>query len=228
MKRHSIFYLLTVAFLFTCSTLLSRNYLTYHPSKNDSIRFLNILKITPAKMQGAYSPSVELTYERKTSNHFSTSVMASYLLSNSLMDVFNGIDRNAKGVRFALEEKFYFKKTAPAGFYLGLELDYLKRDYDGRATLLVDTAPYIFSGDVRIKRQSYSLNLKSGYQFFAGHFAFEVYAGLGIRYRDVKNVYSDPQMNTGNVRRHGVDKYDQHGSYFTLSLPINFRIGWAF
>ena len=179
-------------------------------------------------MQGAYSPSVELTYERKTSNHFSTSVMASYLLPNSIMDQFNGVDKNAKGVRFALEEKFYFKKTAPAGWYLGLELDYLKRDYDGTVTILLDKDPYFQIERVRIKRQSYSLNLKSGYQFFAGHFAFEVYAGLGLRYRDVKHVYSVPHVDAAHVRKQGQDRYNNKGSYFTLSLPVNFRIGWAF
>lgn len=228
MKCHSIFYLFTVVFLFPCNALLGSGSLIYLPSKNDSIPYLNIFKITPGKVQGFYSPSVELTYERKTSSHFSTSAMASYLLPNSIMDQFNGFDKNAKGVRFALEEKFYFKKTAPAGFYLGLEFDYLKRDYDGTVTLMLDKEPYFQIEQMRIKRQSYSLNLKYGYQFFAGHFAFEVYAGLGVRYRDVKHIYHNPHIETAHIHRHGPDRYNNKGSYFTLSLPVNFRIGWAF
>ena len=96
---------------------------------NPNEKHSNILKITPLKITGFVNPSIEISHETRTGKNFSTQFMASYLLPSSLWNLGTGINPGVKGLRVAVEEKFYFKRSAPLGRYVSVEFNYLKNQY---------------------------------------------------------------------------------------------------
>lgn len=197
----------------------------------------NTFKITPLKVVADFCPSIELSYERRTGKHYSTQVMASYLLPSGLSPVEYSIQPNNKGFRVALEEKYYTMASAPAGPYLGLELDYLKNKYRDRA-YFGDRFPYSdslkpyrnYADTFGIKRQTFSINLKLGCQFVRKHITLDAYVGLGIRYRDVTHFDRINPNDEMESPRHPNVPYElsKEGKYWTLSMPLNVRVGWVF
>lgn len=213
------------------------NYLTYEPMDSTMSKYNNIIKFTPLKLTGLVNPALEISYERKTGDNFSTQIMGSYLLPESVMDPANGFIPNIKGYRLAVEEKFYLNKSAPIGPYISLELNYMKNRYKdiwnfGVKDIFSDTA-YNYTNypdTFGIKKQTYSINLKFGYQLFVKRFSFDFYAGLGLRYKDVSHFDRKNPDDEMEMPRHPNIYYisNLNGKYWTISIPLNFRIGWTF
>jgi len=212
-------------------------YLTYTPLSETFHRYSNILKITPLKLIGLVNPAIELSYERRTDNSFSTQIMGSYLLPRSVWFNDNDNNHDIKGFRVALEEKFYFKKSAPIGPYISLEFNYLKNrykatEYFGVENIYSDsTYNYTnYADEYGINKQTYSLNLKFGYQKIVKRLSIDFYGGLGIKYKDV--VHFD-RLNPDDARempRHPNVYYiaNRSGRSWSVNIPLNFRIGWTF
>jgi len=213
-------------------------YLTYKPlDKLYDKKSSNILKLTPLKLVGLINPSIEMSYERKTGRSFSTQIMASYLLPISIMDIGSDFKPNIKGFRVSVEEKFYLKKSAPLGPYLSFEFNYLKNQYKdiwnfGIEDIYSDTT-YNFTNypdTFGIKKQTFSFNLKLGYQLIVRRLSFDFYAGLGIRYKDVSHFDRINPNDEMEMPRHPNIYYytNKEGKYWTISIPLNVRIGWIF
>ena len=197
----------------------------------------NIIKITPLKLADLSNPSITLTYERKTGRKFSTQLTTSYLLPAGISENNQTPPANNKGYRVAIEEKFYFQRFVPSGFYFGLELDFLATDYRevwnfGVENTYYDTT-YLntnYSDTFSIKKQTYSLNMKFGYQKIIKRISIDVYAGIGLRYKDVAH-YDRMNPNDDMERpRHPNFYYYKNleGKYWTISIPLNVRIGYTF
>lgn len=200
----------------------------------------NMLKITPLKIVADFNPSIELSYERRTGKHFSTQLIASYLIPVGLAQLaydYDAFKPNNKGFRIALEEKYYTLGSAPAGPYWALELDYLKNKYRDRA-YFGDKFPYSdslkpyrnYADSFGIKRQTFNINLKFGCQFVRKHITVDAYVGLGIRYRDVTHFDRINPEDEMESPRHPNVPYNlsREGKYWTVSVPLNVRVGWAF
>lgn len=212
-------------------------YLTYEPLDSTMSKYKNIIKFTPLKLIGPVNSALEISYERKTGDNFSTQIMGSYLLPESFIDQANGFSPNIKGYRLAVEERFYMNKSAPLGPYFGLELNYMKNRYRDVWNMRVkdvssDTSfNYSYYPDTfRIEKQTYSINLKIGYQLFLKRFSFDFYTGVGLRYKDVGHFDRQNPDDGKEVLRHPNIYYitNSKGKYWTISIPINFRIGWTF
>lgn len=213
------------------------SYLTYKPLDKAFNNYSNIFKITPLKILGTVNPSIELSYERRTSCSFSTQLMASYLLPTSVMDIGVEFKPEIKGFRVAVEQKYYFKKSAMFGPYVSIEFNYLNNQYKdfgyfGVQDIYSDTAynntnyPDTFG----IKKQTYSLNLKLGYQIIDKRLAIDFYGGIGLRYKDVKHFDRINPNDEMEMPRHPNVFYytNLEGKYWTVSIPLNIRIGWTF
>lgn len=209
------------------------SYLTYKPFDN----YRNIFKITPLKLVGIVNPSIELSYERRTVRSFSTQLMASYLLPISVMDIGNDFKPEIKGFRVSIEEKYYIKKSAPLGPYVSFEFNYLNNKYKdiwnfGVKNIYSDTT-YNFTNypdTFGIKKQTYSFNLKIGYQLIVKRLSFDFYAGLGLRYKDVRHFDRINSNDEMEMPRHPNIYYytNLDGKYWSISIPLNARIGWIF
>lgn len=212
------------------------SYLTYKPIDSTISKLNNIIKFTPLKLVGLSNSGIEVSFERKTGNYFSTQIMASYLLPSNFLDAYD-YKPMYKGFRLGIEEKLYFKKSALYGPYLGLEFNYMKNQYKniswfGVKNIYSDTT-YNFTNypdSIRIHKQTYSINLKLGYQYFVNRFSFDVYVGLGARYKDVVHLDRINPKDDMEMPRHPNFYYitNLNGKYWTLSIPLNFRIGWTF
>lgn len=207
------------------------SYLTYKPLEKPYNKYSNILKITPLKIIGTVNPSIEASYERITGRSFATQVMASYLLPARITDIGKDIKPNISGFRFSIEEKYYFKKSAPLGLYTSFELDYLKNRYKDVWTFGTrNISPTNYSDTFGIKKQTYSFNLKFGYQLIVKRLSFDFYAGLGLRYKDVRHFDRINPNDEMEMPRHPNIYYmtNREGKYWTISIPLNARIGWTF
>lgn len=210
---------------------------TIKPLDKSYDNYSNIVKITPFKTVGLINPSVELSYERRTGRSFSTQLMASYLLPISVMDIGNDFKPGIKGFRASIEEKFYFKKSAPLDPYLGFEFNYLNNQYHdiwhfGVKDIYSDTS-YNFTNypdTFGIKKQTYSFNLKLGYQVIAKRLSFDFFAGLGLRYKDVRHFDRINPKDEMEMPRHPNVYYitNREGKYWTVSIPLSLKIGWTF
>jgi len=206
----------------------TNNYLNFKPFTGIDDEYSNILKITPLKLGGFFNAALELSYERRTSKSLTTQFMASYLLPRSILDFRREYPSYKKGFRVALEEKFYIKKSAPFGQYFAFEIDYL----NSRGGF-EDNFWSVFSGNeetVTLKKQNYSFNLKLGYQWIIQRVSFDFYAGLGLRYKNVKYLDgTNPNGNSESPSDTGFfTQSNRVGKYWTASAPFNLRIGYTF
>lgn len=200
----------------------------YFSIDSASIRNKYILKLSPLKLIDFSNPGIELSCERRTSNYFTTQVMASVLFPFNYWNFNNSLSQNINGYRTAFEEKFYFKKTAPIGPYVSLELNYLKKS-DISISIQNSTGLFSFMSSTssisihttEFHKQTFSINFKIGYQYFINRFSFDCYTGLGLRYKDVIYLSDTNSTNFFYI-------YEREGKYWRLNVPLNVRIGWVF
>lgn len=213
------------------------SYSNYKPRDTSYSNQSNILKITPFKIIGLFNPSIELSLERKTGKSFSTQIMASYLLPKGIINISTDFKPDIKGFSASIEEKFYFKKSAPIGPYLSFEFNYLKNQYQsiwnfGVKDIYSDTTFNFtnYPDTFGIKKQTYSFNLKLGYQIIDKRLSIDFYGGVGLRYKDVEHYDRINPKDEMEMPRHPNVYYitNREGKYWTVSIPLNIRIGWTF
>ncbi len=196
-----------------------------------------ILKITPLKVIGTINPGVEISYERWTGELLSTQITASWLLPNGVWDT-EDIKPDRRGYRLALEERFYYQKSAPSGPYIALEINYLRNTYHSEWMFGVANPMYDPESMVRrnyldtfgIKKQTISFNLKWGLQTLSNRFSVDFYIGLGLKYRDVRHFDRIRPSDEMEMPRHPNIHYisDREDKNLAVSIPLNFKMGWAF
>lgn len=247
-SKNSFAYWSNLGFLYGVGALIEMNkpkrytYPTtiYLSMKNNSANYYTIdtaaiknkfciVKLSPLKLVDLTNSGIELSCEKRTDNYFATQVMASYLLPISIWNLNYGLKPNIKGFRLAIEEKYYFQKSAPSGPYTSLELNYLKDSYiNSHFDNIYNNTNYPDS--LRINKQTLSINLKIGYQHFIKRVAFDCYVGLGFRYKDVR--YLDKINPNGDIERGRYFNFNhitsQKGRYWTIIIPMSVRIGWTF
>lgn len=212
-------------------------YLTYKPLSAPYNQYKNIIKTTPLKLIDLVNPGMELSYEQPTGRSFSTQIMASYLLPYSLIDAANDFNPGIKGFRGSIEEKYYIEQSAPIGMYFSAEFNYLTNRYRGNWTfqdkdadpVMVDYAS-AYEDTFGIRKQLYNFHFKVGYQWIYRRLAFECYAGLGVRYRNVTHFDRKNPADIMVRPRHPNVYYSSNseGKRWTASVPANMRIGWTF
>jgi len=217
--------------------LSMKNYDTnYSTVDNEILKNKYILKLTPLKITGLFSPGIEVSCEKSTGNYLATQIMASMLLPSSAWKMRNDFNPEINGFRIAIEEKYYFKKSSPIGPYTSLELNYMKNKYRDIERFVIndnysDTTYFnsLYVDSIGIKKQTLSVNLKFGYQYFIKRFSFDFYIGIGIRYKDVKHFDRIDPEDEMEIPREPDIYYisNQKGHFWTLCMPMNFRIGWT-
>lgn len=198
-------------------------------------RYKHVLKANPLKLIDLSNPALELSYERAIGQHFAAEWMASYLLPFSVYSIGQEPAPETKGYRLSMAGKYYYRGNAPAGGYLALELDHLRNRYRdewdfGPPGTLQDSSSSFLPDTYTVSKRTFSLNLKFGYQFIEKRMSFDLFAGIGVRYRDV--VHTD-RTDPDHVMRppyHPIVPYLKSlpGQYWAVSIPMGFRLGWAF
>ncbi len=206
-------------------------------SKADAPIYKNILKMTPMKLIGLSNASVELSYERKTGNRFATELMASSILPESILDMGDGFTMNSKGFATAIEEKFYFHGNRTVRQYLSISVQYLHNRYHDIDCFTDQATNYdsllyypCYSDTISIKKQTLSFDVKWGLQLTVKRITFDFYSGIGLRYKDVRHYN---RMNPDDKMSMPMEPNfwyftNKEGHCWTISMPLNIRIGYAF
>lgn len=224
------------------NVIYSRNdssYLTTAPAPQKEFlnRYPNILKIAPFKTLIWVNAGIELSYERRTGRNFGTQAAVSYLLPTSILGIGDDFKHHMNGFLIALEEKFYFKPSVLSDPYLGIEFSYLNNRYHdiwsfGIADTYSDTAYQFtyYTDTFGIKKQTYSLNLKLGLQITINRLVFDLYAGMGLKYKDVRHFDRINPEDEMELPRHPNVWYitNKEGRYWALNIPLSVKIGWCF
>ncbi|HET6557135.1 MAG TPA: hypothetical protein VFG54_07460 [Prolixibacteraceae bacterium] len=212
-------------------------YNTFQPVGKAYSGYSSVLKFSPLKVVSFINPGIELALEQKTSNSLSTQFTGAYLLPMSVMDLNTGFKPNIRGFQLGVEERYYYRKSAPAGPYLGLEFSYLNTrykdiDFFGEAHPYADTTGIYtnYADTFGIKKQTYTLNFKIGYQYVKKRLSIDLYTGLGARYKDVVHFDRIKPEDEMEVPRHPNIYHiaNMKGKYWTVNFPLNIRIGWTF
>lgn len=213
------------------------HYNTFQPVGKAYSGYSSILKFSPLKIVSFINPGMEIAWEQKTSNSLSTQFTGAYLLPMSVMDLNIGFRPHIRGFQFGVEERCYYRKSAPAGPYVGLEFSYLNTRYQdvaffGKANPFADTTEIYtnYADTFGIKKQTYTLNFKIGYQYIRKRLLIDLYTGLGARYKDVVHFDRIKPEDEMEVPRHPNIYHiaNKKGRYWTENFPFNIRIGWTF
>jgi len=189
-----------------------------------------LIKVTPAKIFSIHNSSIEVAYERPTGKDFSTQLMMSYLFPNSIYQISSRFKENTKGYRIAFEERFFHKKAAPFGSYIALELDFLKKRAFHEEYFYNKAIEEPYLDTFLVHSQYLSANLKFGYQKEYGKLFVDFYAGIGRRNRTIHHLQRDNPADEIHNHTHFDFKYNRilEGRHTTVSIPLNFRMGWRF
>ena len=200
----------------------------------------NLVKFTPLKILGLYNPSIEFGYERVISKTFTTQATASLLLPYSIPEfLINGSSFKYQGFRLGLEQRYYIKKNAPQGIYIGFETDYLKNQYhtienfissEKNKAATIGNYDHGYPDTIKVHKQFWGFQFKFGKQFTKRNVFIDMYAGAGLR---IKKVSFSEKINPDDIminkNHHDITSYfRKDGIVYAPSIPVNFRLGYRF
>ncbi len=185
-----------------------------------------LLKLTPLKTIGFVNPGLEVCLEQVHSNKTSLQIMASYLWPFNMHSEY---PKDVKGFRTAIEYRIYKHENAPFGRYIAFEADFMNKQYNHQIKFYTPNNG-ITRDEITSTKKMGSFSVKWGKQIALGKFFLDYYVGVGIRYVDLTHnkatypaggsVYEEDGFFRGST--------NEEGSWFTLSLPLNARIGYIF
>src|SRR5690606_14705858 len=166
----------------------------------------------------------------------SIQAQAGYLLRNPLTWDYDGdVKPETRGFSLGIEPRFYFSTPYPKGLYLGLDINYLTKEFNEQKTFYFglyddEVEPEYYTDTLKIVRQTYTCNAKIGYQYVYKRFVLDSFVGLGVKYRDVE--YNKP------IRENFKLSYPRHpnipfseskpGKYYVASFIMNIKLGYSF
>ncbi len=212
-------------------------YLPFEPLHPEYSSYKNQLSLVVNKFIDPSYPALALSYEHRFTNTFALQGTGYFRLPyfNPEGDFY---PNSVSGGGGSLATKFFYDKTAPQGPYVSVEVNYLaSRFYSSKTFQPVrtpqDTAtflPEVTDTGSTIKH-NLTFILKYGYQKVHKRWVFDFSAGIGIRQRD--NRFIDPYGRSENLIvpvRKWFPSFPivDPGKTWTVTIPINFRIGWTF
>ena len=205
----------------------------------DSMVKVNALKFAPLNLLDFINTSVEVSYERAISQRFSWQISGAYFLPKRVVDWDEDFNNQSKGGRLRVEGRKYFSQNHRAlnGYYAAVDLSYLHNNYNAIHHFgedwyyEPDSIPNIAYFDtVNVRKQTYTLNVKFGQQTALKRLVLDVYVGIGLKYRDVMHRERINPADELSQPRHPnvihISDREAHG--WTISLPINLKLGYVF
>ena len=159
------------------------------------------------------------------------------MFNDNFDDYYNG---KLRGYTLAIENKFYLtpRVSTSEGTYLSLSARYMNKSFD-RIEEVYNTNNFVdsvnnysfYEDEITINRQTLDLMVIFGYELTVKKFVFEFYTGIGARYRNVKHKnLLDPnhEIRIDNDHPSIYNPTIKKGNYWTVAVPMNFKIGYNF
>jgi hypothetical protein len=209
------------------------SFLPYKPLDTAYRAYQNVIKINALKMASFEAGGIEISYEKKTSSKFSTQLSATYIIP-AIWDFEDFKPRKLSGFQLSIEERLYWKETAPVGYYFAAELNYLNSSYHFTDSFTARNKYYSirYEDEFGVKKQTFSLNAKIGRQFFIDRLSIDLSVGVGLRYKNINHfdkINSEGELDDDVfLFRDMKDLNILPGKFLTISLPGSLRVGWLF
>lgn len=214
-----------------------KEYKTYKPVDPVYFPYNNILKINPLKAISPIAAGMEIGLEKRISHSLTTQLTGTYLFPNPVWRPSDDIDHQIKGFQGGIEQRSYFKRSAFQGPYLAFDFSYLKTQFK-ESWLFADSESFVdstleyktYTDTFGIKKQTYSLNLKYGYQFVIKRLTIDMNIGLGVRYKDIVHFdrIKPEDMPESSNEPNFYQLSNKSGKRWTASFPVSIRMGWSF
>jgi hypothetical protein len=188
----------------------------------------NQLKVTPFRIARFEYSGIELSYERRHTQRFSTQASVRYLTDPFHMTGGSGY----KGAGCSLEEKFFLTPLKFFKLYLSMEGLFDKftaveqaHFVDGKNT--PDSTRYTYLDKFTIVKQAVSLNLKCGIQLFiCKKIVVDVGIGPGLKYRNV--IHKNRSVPSDVLEPWIGNASTSEGEYFVANCSVGIKVGYAF
>lgn len=192
---------------------------SYQGKCQDNLK--NVLKVSTFSVIDFLNPSVDLSYERFISEKRSLQFLIGYLLLNG--------EDNSHGFKFRTEYRFYKK----SGLYFAPEIFYMYNHYTTFAAFgkQYDTTGYNYVDTFKIDKQVIALTGKVGYEYRYKHFCFDIFYGMGIRFRIVKRyniVLKNPNDEVIEPRELNLRLVNDRVNPIAFNLSFNIKLGYNF
>jgi hypothetical protein len=208
----------------------NHEYLKYLPFYQSGKK--HIIKATPLKLFGSIYSSSELAFEIANNSRFSTQITGSYLFPESVWH--GNIAHDVSGGSLALEQRYYWRKDALSGFYSAIEGRYFKSEYNTSEDFINPSQNQngspVYTDSYFVDKQAGNAHLKIGYQMIRKSFVFDAYFGLGATYKNIK-IFERQDLSDKLAERRYFDFANTDympGKIWTVSIPFNFKLGYAF
>ena len=224
------------ALLFLCVLLAGSTFAqdTLAPNKLQPNYSYHILKLPLANFLDLNSPNLQVGIEQRLDKHNSIQLLAGFSVDPNLINAQRNWYSVFNGYRIKGEYRRYFHIRKRTSFYLAADLFYTAYStytYDS-FTSAATGAGYI--EHFTLRKKMFGSDVKWGVQKQVGqHFMFETFVGLGYKYKIAtqtgrNNPYDQraPQPPAADINLFAIT--NMAGSYGTVSMPLNFVIGYTF
>lgn len=201
--------------------------------------FMYQLKVSSLRLFDPINPGFELSLEKAFKGDWSTQASIGYMT-----DLFNTANyfKEMRGYRIGLEEKYFVLNTRIIRPYAAVEGVFYHTHFQASEKFEhyklmmnegVEERQYTsYTDTFSVFKNTFSLNGKIGVQITIKTLVLEAYVGLGVKYRDVQ--HRDRKYPGDRLVR--LDKWIpspkliaiSEGKYFTMSVPLNLKIGYRF
>ncbi len=227
--------------MFRITILLILIFSSFLVMSQERMQVLNYqLKLSPIRLVDPINPGFELSLERSFKGSWSTQVSVAYIA-----DLFKTATyfEQMNGYRFGLEQKYFVLNTRIVRPYAAVEAIFYHVTFKASEKfennqLFLNEEGYeerryrSYTDTFSVYKNTFTLNTKIGVQVLLNSLVLEAYVGLGLKYRAVE--HGDRQYPEDKLVR-----YDtwipspklmavSEGRYFTLSVPLNVKIGYRF
>jgi hypothetical protein len=200
-------------------------------------KYKNAIKFAPLKPFHFSYSQIEFGYERMMGMRFVTEISTGIILPKVFMKQSEVLEPKNKGFTFSIEERFFLTPPKRRRVYLAFEFNYRKINSEHTASFGTEKPIYDSIGltlnyldTFQLKKQLFNYSVKFGFQFTFDRVFFDMYAGIGLRYRQGR--HSDrmhPFDELENSRHPTYDySYLKEGFYFLPNVVANIRIGYRF
>lgn len=192
------------------------------------------LKLSVMAQLDPVNPGWDLSYEFQYAKRWASQVNYTWLTSQVLAYAGHQGDRpyiRFEGRRIGFEQKFFYpeRRSVRVREYFGLNLNYLetytvsKPAYKGKPLPIMPPA-----GTRSTDRYVFSTNFKFGFEIPVWRgFLLDMSGGPGIKYREVTNTYSNPDIREDHVKWDILNRYNPMKEW-TGTFTFDIKIGYMF
>jgi hypothetical protein len=210
-----------------CLLMIFQFYFASGQQPMDSI-YKNYIQISPLTLLDIVNPAIQLSYERKINIRNNMMVEIGYVLPKPIWT--NGYCTDMRGIKSKIGYKYFFPKSDYC-YFISPEIFFNSFKYTYVNVLDPnDSTHYYIEDTVKVKKITGGFNVVAGIQKVSKRFVFDLFIGLGIKYKSTK-YFEKSFIGYELAFPHSPNIDFESNREWTGIRPnvlLNIRIGYAF